>query len=93
MLDDAQVAAALTALPEWELRGAALVRTLQVDGGFSEAVAFAGRLAVIADEADHHPDLTISWNRIQVTWTTHSAGGLTERDLAMAAATDRLLSR
>lgn len=90
MLDDAQITAALERLNGWERRGDALVRTITVDGGFSDAVAWVGRLAREADAADHHPDIAIAWNRVTVSWSTHSAGGITARDVEMAAATDGL---
>lgn len=91
MLNEQQVAAALEGLPGWTRQGDALVRRVTVPGGFSEAIAFVGRLAAAADAADHHPDVAISWNRVTVSWSTHSAGGITARDVEMAAATDALL--
>lgn len=91
MLNDEQIANALRDLPGWERRGDALVRTITVPGGFSDAIAFVGRLAQEADAADHHPDVSISWNRVTVSWSTHSAGGITESDARMAAQTDRLI--
>ena len=90
MLDDRQIAAALEGLPGWERQGDALTRTIAVEGGFSDAVAFVGRLAQEADRADHHPDVAINWNRVTVSWTSHSAGGITDSDVEMARVTDRL---
>lgn len=90
MLDEAAITSALDDLPGWRREGDALVREYVVDGGFSDAVAFVGRIAAAADEADHHPDVAISWNRVTLTWTTHSAGGITEKDVAMARRSDAI---
>lgn len=90
MLEEHEVDAALRALPQWRRDGDALVRVIEVPGGFSDAVAFVARLAAAADEADHHPDIAISWNRVTVRWSTHSAGGITARDVDMAGRTDAI---
>jgi len=57
---------------------------------FLEAMAFVNRLAAAAEEANHHPDLAISWNAVTVRWRTHSKGAITERDAEMARRTDEL---
>lgn len=88
MLNDGEIERALEGLPGWSRRDDALVREYVVDGGFSDAVAFVTRLAAAADEANHHPDIAISWNRVTVAWSTHSAGGITDRDVAMAHHSD-----
>ena len=90
MLNDAEIARALEGLPGWSRRDDALVRQYLVEGGFSDAVAFVSRLAAAADDADHHPDIAISWNRVTVAWSTHSAGGITDRDVAMARHADAI---
>ncbi|MBK8084583.1 MAG: 4a-hydroxytetrahydrobiopterin dehydratase [Devosia sp.] len=61
--------------------------------GFSEAFAFMTRIALLAERADHHPDIANSYDRVRVTLSTHSAGGLTDRDIALAGAIDGLLHR
>lgn len=83
------VAAALTGLPGWNRDGDALVKTFTFDG-FMDAVLFVNRLAGAAEQADHHPDLDLRWNRVVVRWSTHSQGGITQRDLDLAARTDTL---
>src|SRR5215203_6671724 len=70
--------------------GAALVRTLRFND-FSEAFAFLTRVALHAEKADHHPEFTSVWNRIDFRLTSHDAGGVTERDVALAEAIDRLV--
>ena len=57
---------------------------------FSEAFAFLARVAMHAEKVDHHPEFTSRWNRIDFRLTSHDAGGVTERDLALAEAIDRL---
>ena len=57
---------------------------------FSEAFGFMARAALVAEKMDHHPEWTNVWNRVDVTLSTHSAGGLTELDLKLAEAMDRI---
>jgi 4a-hydroxytetrahydrobiopterin dehydratase len=59
---------------------------------FSEAFGFMTRVAMLADKADHHPEWSNVYNKVSVTLTTHSAGGLTEKDLALAAGIDAILA-
>ncbi len=74
----------------WTERDDALERELVFDG-FREAIAFVNRVADLAESENHHPDLAISYRRVTVRWTTHSAGGVTERDRQLAARTDELV--
>jgi 4a-hydroxytetrahydrobiopterin dehydratase len=76
--------------PVWQERDEALERTLSFPS-FPAAIAFVNRLAELAERENHHPDLTISYRTVTVRWTTHSAGGVTERDRALAAETDQLV--
>lgn len=89
-LTDAERDAALAQLPQWALRadGLAIMRTFTF-ADFSEAFAFMTRAALYAETADHHPEWANVWNRVEVTLTTHDAGGLSARDVAMAQALDR----
>jgi 4a-hydroxytetrahydrobiopterin dehydratase len=57
---------------------------------FAEAIAFVNRLAEAAEEADHHPDMAVSWNAVTVRWWTHTKRAITDRDVAMARRTDEL---
>jgi 4a-hydroxytetrahydrobiopterin dehydratase len=57
---------------------------------FREAIAFVNRLAEAAEEANHHPDITVSWNAVTVRWSTHTKREITERDVEMARRTDEL---
>jgi 4a-hydroxytetrahydrobiopterin dehydratase len=67
----------------------ALERTFELPS-FPEAIGFVNRVADLAEEANHHPDLAISYRKVTVRWTTHSAGGITERDHELAARTSEL---
>jgi 4a-hydroxytetrahydrobiopterin dehydratase len=75
---------------DWVERDGALERQVELPS-FAEAVAFVNRVAALAERENHHPDLLISYRRVTIRWTTHSAGGITERDRALAAETDDLL--
>jgi 4a-hydroxytetrahydrobiopterin dehydratase len=57
---------------------------------FRDAVAFVNRLAEAAEEADHHPDIAVSWNAVTVRWWTHTKRAITDRDVEMAQRTDEL---
>jgi 4a-hydroxytetrahydrobiopterin dehydratase len=57
---------------------------------FAEAIAFVNRLAEAAEEADHHPEIAVSWNAVTVRWWTHTKRAITERDIAMARRSDEL---
>ena len=59
---------------------------------FDDAMAFASRVASVAEEEDHHPRLTVEWGGVTVQWWTHTAGGITTADVTMARKTDRLLA-
>src|SRR4051794_11168171 len=72
-------------LAGWELDGDAIRRQFTF-AGFPEAVAFIVRLGFVAEAADHHPDLLVNYKRVTVTYSTHSAGGLTDKDFDGASA-------
>ena len=76
----------------WAVEGDTIVRTYTFQG-FPDAIAFVVRLAFDAEAADHHPDLTINYKRVRVVWSTHSEGGVTEKDVAGAAQSDAIAGR
>jgi 4a-hydroxytetrahydrobiopterin dehydratase len=78
-----QARARLQDLPGWELEGEAITRQFTF-AGFPEAMAFVVRLAFEAEAADHHPDILINYKRVRLTYSTHSEGGLTDKDFAGA---------
>ena len=75
--------------PAWVLDGEAISRTF-VFSGFPQAIAFVTECSFAAEAADHHPDIDIRWNKVSMTLTTHSAGGLTSKDTSLAAAFDAI---
>ena len=94
-LSSEEIVHRLDAVPGWKLEGGALVREYAF-ASFPDAVAFLTRLAFDAEAADHHPDLTISYKRVTVRWSTHDEGGVTEKDFAGVRQSDtiaRLLDR
>ncbi len=84
-LDDAAIAAGLDGLPGWSRSGDEIRKDF-VCPGFADAIAFVVRIGFLAEAADHHPDLDVRWRTVTVALTTHDAGGLTQRDLDLAAA-------
>lgn len=91
-LSEAERAEALEDLPDWDHDEArdAITRTFTF-ADFSEAFAFMTRVAMLAEKADHHPEWSNVWNRVDVLLTTHDAGGLSGRDVEMAQAIEALL--
>src|SRR5271170_5242286 len=88
LLDDEAIAAGLEGLA-WTRDGAEIAKTA-VRRDFREAMLFVNQVAELAEARNHHPDITISWNKVTLTLTTHDAGGLTQADLDLAAAIDGL---
>ena len=73
----------------WSLQGDE-IRKQYTFKNFLEAIAFVNRLAPEAEAADHHPDILINYKRVTLTYSTHSEGGLTDKDFAGAAMADRV---
>ena len=76
-------------LPEWSVEGEVITRQFTF-AGFPEAIAFVVRLGFAAEAADHHPDLLINYKRVKVSYSTHSEGGLTDKDFEGARAASAL---
>ncbi len=74
----------MDALEGWADVDGALQQTFEL-ASFAEAIAFVNRLAELAEAENHHPDVNISYRTVVVRWTTHSEGGITDRDRALAA--------
>jgi 4a-hydroxytetrahydrobiopterin dehydratase len=79
--------ARLESFPDWSISGDALQRTFTFED-FLGAMAFVNRVAELAEQHQHHPDIMIRYNKVTLTLTTHDAGGLTEKDFALAGDTD-----
>ncbi len=91
-LSDAERVDALDGLPDWDVDEArdAITRTFTFDD-FSQAFAFMAQVALLAEKADHHPEWSNVYNRVDILLTTHDAGGLSERDIDMAQKIDALV--
>ena len=82
-LDEAKIPPALATVPAWKLSGATIVRTYQFKD-FPAAIKFVEGVAVLAEQEWHHPDIDIRWNKVRLALSTHSQGGLTSNDFALA---------
>lgn len=88
-LTAAQIKTVLAALPDWQRRDKTITRTF-VFKDFPTAIKFVNAVAKLAEKAWHHPDIDVRWNKVTLVLTTHDAGGLTERDFALAKKFDQL---
>jgi 4a-hydroxytetrahydrobiopterin dehydratase len=88
-LPDAELAAALPNLPGWSHVGDRIAKTWRF-ANYHETMAFVNAVAWIAHREDHHPDLSVHFNRCVVSFSTHDAGGVTRNDLICAARVERL---
>ena len=88
-LSHADIDEKLTHMSHWTLEGDAILRRLTFRS-FPDAIVFVTRLAFSAEAADHHPDLLVSYKKVTVTWSTHSAGGVTTKDFDGAKESDRI---
>jgi 4a-hydroxytetrahydrobiopterin dehydratase len=89
-LDDGAIQAALRGLPDWEREGQVLVRVVKRKD-WRQAIALVDAVAAVADRRDHHPDVCVTeYRNVSFRLTTHSAGGITQRDLDLARAIDDL---
>lgn len=81
----------MTTESDWPVVEGALERTFELES-FPSAVAFVNRVAELAEAENHHPDLLLSYRKVTIRWVTHSAGGITDRDRSLAAATDKIFT-
>jgi 4a-hydroxytetrahydrobiopterin dehydratase len=84
LLNEDEIATGLGGAAGWERAGDAITRTVML-GDFRDAIVYVGAVAHLAQAANHHPDIAIAWNKVTLTLSTHSAGGLTAADFALAA--------
>jgi 4a-hydroxytetrahydrobiopterin dehydratase len=89
LLNDDDIQARLEDMLGWEREGDAIKREFKFDD-FQGSVDFLNRITPPAEEMNHHPDVAISWNKVELTLSTHSEGGLTESDFELAREIDRL---
>ncbi len=83
LLTETQITAELAGLPAWTREGNSIT-TVTTRKDFRDALLYVGAVAYLAERANHHPDVAIAWNRVTLTLSTHSAGGLTAGDFALA---------
>ncbi len=89
VLTDEQIADALKGVPGWERQGDSIVHVATL-ADFGAAMLYVGAVAYLAEKANHHPDISIEWNKVTLTLSTHSAGGLTTNDFGLAGRINRL---
>ena len=90
-LSTEKIKAALATVPDWKKKGATITRTYQFKD-FPAAINFVNAAAELAEQAWHHPDIDIRWNKVTLVLTTHDAGGLTEKDFELARKYDAVTS-
>jgi 4a-hydroxytetrahydrobiopterin dehydratase len=83
LLSEEEITTALASLRGWTRSGDSITSTA-VLADFREAMLYTGAVAYLAERANHHPDMLIQWNRVTLTLSTHSEGGLTAADMALA---------
>jgi 4a-hydroxytetrahydrobiopterin dehydratase len=91
-LDETKIPSVLAALPNWKRAGEIISRTFEFPD-FVAAMKFVNAVAELAEQAGHHPDIDVRWNKVTLALTTHDAGGLTEKDFALAKHCDGLVPR
>ncbi|MEB3278794.1 MAG: 4a-hydroxytetrahydrobiopterin dehydratase [Lyngbya sp.] len=89
VLDETEVQQMAAEVPDWQVEGKELKQVMKFKD-FVTAMEFVNKLIEPAEAAGHHPDITISYNKVTISLTTHDAGGLTEKDFAMAKQIDGL---
>ena len=89
LLSDNEIESRLADLEGWERRGEAIEKTFEL-ADFVESVRFVDKLVEPAEDMGHHPDLSISWNKVSVSITNHAAGGLTANDFELARRIDAI---
>lgn len=88
-LSEAKIATLIPTVPAWRVESGELTRTFGF-ADFRAALAFVNRVGEIAEQAGHHPDIDIRYSRVRLALVSHDAGGLTEKDFALAATIDAL---
>jgi 4a-hydroxytetrahydrobiopterin dehydratase len=91
LLDDAAVTDGIGSLQDWSRDGSAIVRTVEL-ADFPQAIDVVDRVAELAERADHHPDIDIRWRTLTFRCSTHSDGGITAKDLDLAAGIDSIVA-
>jgi len=91
-MDDQQISRALESLPHWRRDGDSIIRAVEAPS-FLDGIDLVSTVAHAAEAADHHPDIDIRWRTVTFTLSTHSEGGLTDKDFALAEQIDDAVTR
>lgn len=91
LLPEEQIAAKLTEIPGWTRDGKEISRKFKFKN-FLESMGLVNKVAILSEVMDHHPDILIQWNKVTLTLSTHSAGGLTDMDFTLAKRIDAACS-
>lgn len=89
LLPDNEIREGLGKLTGWERRGDEIEKVYELPS-FPDAIAFVTRVGFLAEKADHHPDLDVRWRKVRVALSTHSEGGITDKDVALAGEIESL---
>ncbi len=90
LFDSKEIKTALKELPHWEHEAKTIERTIEFDD-FAQAIDFVNGVAELAEEAEHHPDIEIHYNKVRLILSTHSKGGITDKDFDLAEQIDTLV--
>ncbi|MFA5833701.1 MAG: 4a-hydroxytetrahydrobiopterin dehydratase [Bacteroidota bacterium] len=90
LLSKQQITDRLQSINDWKQKGKTISRTVVLKD-FVQAMGFVQSVALLSEKADHHPDIDIRWNTVTLVLSTHSAGGLTEKDFSLAAQINSLI--
>jgi len=89
-LSQTEIQGKLRSLPGWELSKNKIIQKKFIFGNFKEALAFVNQVGDLAEKSDHHPDITINYNKVTLSLWTHSAGGLTLKDFDLAGHVEKI---
>ncbi len=92
LLTEKEISSALEGLDGWQRKGEEIEKTF-VLRDFVDSMGFVNKVALLSEKADHHPDILIRWNKVSITLSTHSEGGITEKDLNLAGEIEKALHR
>jgi 4a-hydroxytetrahydrobiopterin dehydratase len=90
-LSENEARSRLGEIPGWDVGEKSLIRTLALPS-FPDAIAFVVKVAFVAEAADHHPDIAINYRRVTLTLWTHTDGGITEKDFALAKSINKVIN-
>ncbi len=90
LLTEKEIFSALEGLQGWQRKGEEIEKTF-VLRDFVDSMGFVNKVALLSERADHHPDILIRWNKVSITLSTHSEGGITEKDLNLAGEIEKAL--